>query len=84
MSRPSFVQFRRPLSAQVAAQLASGQHLVQRLEKNPSGVPEEQLAIPEVTRKHGVRGVAGLLLELECGDTRPSRAHREAGAQAMA
>ena len=36
-----------------------------RLEKNPGGVPEEELPIPDVTREHGVRGVPCLLPDLE-------------------
>jgi hypothetical protein len=52
----------------------------QRLEKNTCGVPEEKLSLPDVARKHGVRGVAGLLPDLESGDARPSSARRKAGA----
>ena len=56
----------------------------QRLEVNTCGVPQEEFAVPDVARKHRVRGVAGLLPDLERGDTCPRRTRREAGAQAVA
>jgi hypothetical protein len=37
----------------------------ERLKKNPSGVPLEKFAAPDVTGEHGVGGMAGLLPDLE-------------------
>jgi len=42
-----------------------GRKLFQRLEKNPYGVSEEEFALSDVTRKHRVGGVPGLLPDLE-------------------
>ena len=57
--------------------------LFQRLEENCDGVPDEEFTVPDVTSPHGVRGVTGLLSDLERGDARPSGACREASAQAV-
>ncbi len=37
----------------------------ERLEKSAGGVPEEEFALSDVTRQHRVRGVPGLLPDLE-------------------
>jgi hypothetical protein len=50
------------------------------LEENAGSVPEKQLSVPDIAGEHGVGGVPCLLPDLERGDTRPSRARREAGA----
>ena len=44
----------------------------ERLEENAGGVPEEEFPVSDVAREHGVRGVAGLLPDLERRDARPS------------
>jgi hypothetical protein len=62
---------------------ANANLLFQPLEENAGGVSEEEFALLDVTREHGIRGVTGLLPDLERGDTRPSRARREAGAKAV-
>ena len=54
------------------------------LEKNPGGIPEEELSVPHVAREHRVRGVPRLLPDLERRDARPCRARRKAGAEAVA
>jgi hypothetical protein len=70
-------------SEQVGTQFAAGGQLFERSEENAGGVPKEEFPVADVTREHGVGGVSGLLPDLERGDTRPSRAGREACTQAM-
>jgi hypothetical protein len=56
----------------------------ERLEENAGRVPKEEFPISDVAGEHGVRGMPCLLPDLERRDAHPSRARREAGAQAVA
>jgi hypothetical protein len=47
----------------------------------PRRLAEEELPLADVTRKRGVGGMPGLLVDLERRDARPSRAGGKAGAQ---
>jgi hypothetical protein len=54
-----------PLTVLAQAMGAGRQRSFKRLEENAGGVPEEEFPVSDVTREHGVRGVAGLLPDLK-------------------